>query len=103
MDPMNQMPYPSGQAPKSSVGPIIAALIVVALLVAGAIYFWQERMKIEKDMESLQSSQEVSENAAGSDSEILKIESDLNQIDNEDEDENVNQIDSEFTSTSTTN
>lgn len=39
--PTPQMPEPSVSAPeKSSVGPVIGALIIVLLLAAGALYFW---------------------------------------------------------------
>jgi hypothetical protein len=46
MDTMNQMPYPSQNPEQQSVGPMIAAIIVIILLIIGAIYFWNERVDL---------------------------------------------------------
>lgn len=46
MDPLNTSPVASGsqmptpESPKSSVGPLAGAIIVILLLVAGGLYFW---------------------------------------------------------------
>ena len=49
MDPLNTSPLASGsqmpplqqpEHPKSSVGPVAGAVIVILLLIAGGLYFW---------------------------------------------------------------
>jgi hypothetical protein len=56
MDPLNQNPVASGnqmpvspppEEPKSSIGPIAGAVIVIILLVAGGLYFWGAKLNID--------------------------------------------------------
>jgi hypothetical protein len=50
MDTLNQNPIAGGsqmpppEAPKSGVGPIAGAIIVILLLVAGGLYFWGAKL-----------------------------------------------------------
>jgi len=39
----NQMPPMGGEAPKKSIGPLIAVIIILALIIIGSLYFLKER------------------------------------------------------------
>ena len=103
MDPLNTSPIASGsqmpppEAPKSSVGPIAGAIIIILLLVAGGLYFWGAKLNenidanvpyIPSDDTSLQddSATVTSDTSAGlppqnSSDDVSSIEADANAMD----------------------
>ena len=76
--PMNPNMNAGGTAPRSSsTGFIIATLILLAVIVAGGMYFWQARA--ENSPENDAALQEI--NSQSSSDETASIEADLNATD----------------------
>jgi hypothetical protein len=70
-DPIiNQPQMPKSQ---SSVGSIIATIIIIALIILGGLYFWGKRMEVEKNRQNLVST-EVTIDETAAVSEAMKIE-----------------------------
>lgn len=65
---------------ENSVGPVVAIIIVLAMIILGGLYFWGERTK---DMNSAETTAEVDEITASissqsSSDDLTSIEEDLN-------------------------
>ena len=81
----NQMPPLPGQEEKKSVGPLIAVIIILALIIIGGLYFLKERSSIVPYTPALTNtstttsdSVTASLNQQSSSDNLNSIESDLN-------------------------
>jgi uncharacterized protein HemX len=86
----NQMPPMPGTVEKKSVGPLIAVIIILALIIVGGLYFLKERSSQEVYVPPAQEqSDPITEslNQQSSSDELNSIETDLNStnIDNLDQ------------------
>lgn len=81
---------------KSGIGPIIATIIIIAIIILGGLYFWGKRIETEKANQALlQTESSVSEETAAA-VEATKIET-------VSQDDSVNTISSELHTTNTDN
>src|SRR3990167_8555289 len=81
----NSAPNPVNSAPimeksNGSIGPIIGAIIILAVIVLGGLYFWDQRQ--ERDANDAETAQVLeSINTQGSADDTSSIENDLNSTD----------------------
>jgi cytoskeletal protein RodZ len=83
---------------ESGVGPIIGSIIIIILIVLGGLYFWGYILK-NKTVEAPTNNPEQVEQVNSSeisDSEIAKINDDLNATSTDSIDLELNQIDAEI-------
>lgn len=75
----NQMPPISGSVEKKSVGPLVAVILILSLIIIGGLYFLKERSSKEVYV-PLEQGDPVSEslNRQNSSDELESIEADLN-------------------------
>jgi hypothetical protein len=79
----NQMPPMQGDMNKKSVGPLIAVIIILALIIIGGLYFLKERSSqpIYAPTTTTSDAMTDSLNKQGSSDELGSIEADLNATD----------------------
>jgi len=94
----NQMPPQFAVEKKSSVGPLIAVIIILALIVIGGLYFLNERASQTPYVPPTEQSDAVTEslNQQGESDELNSIESDLNATDLDSIDEGAAEIEAEL-------
>lgn len=78
----NQMPPMSGQTEKKSMGPLIAVIIILALIIIGGLYFLKERSS-QPIYTPTPAGDGITEslNTQSSSDELNSIEADLNATD----------------------
>lgn len=78
----NQMPPMSGQAEKKSMGPLIAVIIILALIIVGGLYFLKTRSQ-NTYVPPAQTGDSITEslNTQSSSDTLESIEADLNATD----------------------
>lgn len=79
----NQMPPMPGQVEKKSVGPLIAVVIILALIIVGGLYFLKQRSSQPVYVPSTTQSDGIttSLNQQSNSDELSSIEADLNATD----------------------
>jgi hypothetical protein len=82
---MEETTNPAVQAKGSSAGPIIAGIVILAVIIFGALYFMGERQELESLETELNSI-----NTQSSSDEAAAIEADLNATDVDDLDAEIN-------------
>ena len=73
--PGNERFVPPPESPKHSFGPAAGIIIIIAILIIGALYFWGQRLSNQSNLPS--SENPSLENVSSSD-EVDVIEEDLN-------------------------
>lgn len=73
----NQMPGLGQEPEKKSIGPLIAVVIILVLIVIGGLYFLKER-SVQNNLMPLETTSVESLEQQGTSDEIDSIESDLN-------------------------
>ena len=83
----NQMPPMYAQTQKKSVGPLIAVIVILAIIVIGGLYFLKERSSQKVFVPTENDAITESLNQQGSSDDLNSIEADLNatNIDNLDQ------------------
>jgi len=79
---LNQMPPMPGQADKKSAGPLVAVIIILALIIIGGLYFLKERSSQEIYVPA-PAGDSITEslNTQSSSDDLNSIEADLNATD----------------------
>lgn len=78
-------PIDNNQNPENSTGPVIAIIIVLAVIILGGLYFWGERTNMNSYDTSLTTEESMDSITTQSSSDDLdSIESDLNETNIED-------------------
>lgn len=100
MDTFNpsQMPPMVGQTEKKSMGPLIAVIIILALIVIGGLYFLKERSSQKTYVPIVEQSDGIVEslNQQGSSDELNSIEADLNATNLDNLDQGATAVESEL-------
>ena len=81
---MNQMPpIANGDTNKKSMGPLIAVIIILALIIVGGLYFLKERSSQQAYVPTAPVSDSITEslNQQSSSDDLNSIETDLNATD----------------------
>ncbi len=94
----NQMPNIGDQKEKRSLGPLIAVLIILALIVVGGLYFLKERSSQNLYIPETQLEDSVVEslNQQGASDDLDSIEADLKATDLENFDQGASVIETEL-------
>ncbi len=93
----NQMPPMQSQGDKKSAGPLIAVIIILALIVIGGLYFLKERSSQETYVPAEQSDAITeSLNQQGTSDDLGSIEADLNATDLDNLDQGAAAIEAEL-------
>lgn len=74
----NQMPPLSGVAPKKSIGPLIAVIVILAIIIIGGLYFLKTRMSAPIYEPAGNDAVTESLRNQGSSDDLNSIEADLN-------------------------
>lgn len=76
----NQMPNMPVQTGKKSAGPLIAVIIILALIIVGGLYFLKERSSQDVFVPVVEEGDTITESLSqqGSSDELESIEADLN-------------------------
>lgn len=74
----NQMPGLQSEPEKKSVGPLIAVIIILVLIVVGGLYFLKERSSFNQYIPQEQNTDLQSLEQQGSSDDVASIEADLN-------------------------
>ena len=87
----------TGDMPKKSgVGSVIATVIIIALIILGALYFWGKRIETQKAQQALIQSD-------GTTTDETAAAADATRIETVSQDDSVNTLNSEVKTTNTTN
>lgn len=77
----NQMPGLQGEPEKKSVGPLIAVIVILVLIVVGGLYFLNERASLNQSVPGIETNDVGSLEQQGSSDDLGSIEADLNATD----------------------
>lgn len=94
----NQMPPMPGQTEKKSAGPLIAVIVILALIIIGGLYFLKERSSQPVYVPTTQSGDSVTaalNQQSGSDN-LNSIQSDLNNTDVNNLDQGASTVESQL-------
>lgn len=96
----NQMPpmYQSGEQAKKSVAPLVAVIIILALIIVGGLYFLKQRSTQETYVPPVEQTDGIMEalKKQGSSDDLNSIEADLNGTDLNNLDQGAAVIDAEL-------
>ncbi len=94
----NQMPPMAGSPEKKSIGPLIAVIVILTLIVVGGLYFLKERsaQEVYVPTEEQQDFATASFNQQGSTDDLESIEADLNATVLDDLDQDAADIEAEL-------
>ena len=109
MDTMNQAPTtplppippggytpPSMNAPKSSIGSVIATIVIIIIIILGALYFWGKRIETQQANQAMIQS-------AGTSTEMSAAATEATHIQTVSQDDSLQTIQSENKMTNATN
>jgi hypothetical protein len=92
----NQMPPIQAVEEKKSKGPLVAVIIILALIIIGGLYFLKQRASMPVYVPQTTDSITESLNTQSSSDELSSIETDLNSTDIENIDQGAAAIDAEL-------
>ncbi len=86
-DQINQVPQ-SEMPKESQIGPVIATVIIILILLIGGLYFWGEQLKKESIKENSQIQIEAGE--------VSNLENEVNSLEVDSFEQEINNIETEF-------
>jgi len=93
----NQMPPMQGQTNKKSIGPLVAVIIILALIIIGGLYFLKERSSQQVYVPATTSDSITdSLNQQSSSDDLNSIEADLNATDIDNLDQGAATVEAEL-------
>ena len=82
---------------KSDIGPIIATIVIIAIIILGGLYFWGKRIELQKENQALM------QNESATNTDETAAASAAAKIETVSQDDSLNTLDSELQTTQTAN